>query len=727
MMKNLLLILITLILLTNCSITETAKRKEISLNGTWEITRTDTLLKIPTLFKGKVPVPGLVDMADIPMDDQGGMYHGRQLHPASPVRDSAGVYNNTIYWYRKYFKIEGAYNEVIKLKVNKARYHTWVFVNGKPVGENVYCFTPSFFDIKQFLKSPGLENELIIAVGCMNNLPDTVVNGNDFEKSKYIPGIYDDVKIIVSGKPFISNIQTVPDIKEGKVRVVAEIDSKSPDQVHEVSYFIREAKSKKVIAKGITRMKNPTEKVVDFTIAVPGYKLWSPENPFLYDLDLSTTGDNTSARFGMRTFSCSQDSGVVLLNGKPYYMRGTNVCIFRFFEDSLRSNLPWSSSWIIKLHENFKDMHWNSIRYCIGFPPERWYEVADSIGFLIQDEFPLWTGGKKRDKYLVKRLNSDLIANEYIPWMRERWNHACVVIWDAQNESTHLNIGNAINKVRILDLSNRPWENGWQAPASPSDVTEAHPYIFSSYKSKGYKIKEGVLKDNLKQARFPHNGPDQFSPPTDGKHYKNPIIVNEYGWLWLNRDGSTTTLSDSIYAYLFPEADTPEKRLEIYAKNLGMLTEYWRSHRICAGVLHFCGLGHSRPHFPRGQTSDNFRDIKNLEFDPFFYKYVKPAFSPVGLMIDFWDTKLKSGSELKVNINLINDTYEPWDGSVKLSVISGARILNNISIKTNLVALGRRIVSIPVKMPEEKGPYKLIAEITYKGESVKSIREYSIE
>ena len=40
-------------------------------------------------------------------------------------------------------------------------------------------------------------------------------------------------------------------------------------------------------------------------------------------------------------------------------------------------------------------MHWNSARYCIGFPPEIWYDIADEEGLLIQDEFPIWYVGSK--------------------------------------------------------------------------------------------------------------------------------------------------------------------------------------------------------------------------------------------------------------------------------------------------------------------------------------------
>ena len=35
-------------------------------------------------------------------------------------------------------------------------------------------------------------------------------------------------------------------------------------------------------------------------------------------------------------------------------------------------------------------MNWNSLRYCIGFPPDFWYDIADEEGILLQDEFPIW-------------------------------------------------------------------------------------------------------------------------------------------------------------------------------------------------------------------------------------------------------------------------------------------------------------------------------------------------
>ncbi len=76
-----------------------------------------------------------------------------------------------------------------------------------------------------------------------------------------------------------------------------------------------------------------------------------------------------------------------------------------------------------------------------------------------------------------EKVQAEKIAPEYVEWMRERWNHPCVVIWDAQNESNTAETGKALNTVRHMDLSNRPWDNGWAEPQSLTDCVEAHPYL----------------------------------------------------------------------------------------------------------------------------------------------------------------------------------------------------------------------------------------------------------
>ena len=192
-------------------------------------------------------------------------------------------------------------------------------------------------------------------------------------------------------------------------------------------------------------------------IKIPGFKTWSPESPFLYNLTIETPNDKWVSRFGMRSFRGDKDSVPFILNGKPYYLRGTNVTFFRFAEDPQRGSLPWNWEWVRKLHKSFKANNWNSMRYCIGFPPEKWYEIADEEGLLIQDEFPVWTS-VLRD---FSNFQPEILAMEYMEWLRAHANYPSVVIWDAQNESAHIpQTARAAEMVRGYDLSNRPWDNG---------------------------------------------------------------------------------------------------------------------------------------------------------------------------------------------------------------------------------------------------------------------------
>ena len=411
---------------------------------------------MPSRFDHQIPVPGLADMARPPFENVG--------------NDKSHQYRQA-FWYRRSFALDGPYPEVVRLKLHKAMYGTRVFLNGKLAGEHLPCFTPVEFDIRRFLNPPGQANVLAVSVGSHRNvLPRGMPDGRDYEKFDYIPGIYDSVALILSGRPHVVNVQTAPELEQRAVRVVAELEG-SGHSGGEVSFRVREVRSAKLVGSlTVPYAAGRQSKPLDVHIAVKGCQFWSPESPFLYELEVATSGDVLRTRFGMRSFRLDPKTGHALLNGKPYFLRGTNVCIFRFFEDPKRGDLPWRDDWVRRLHRVFRDMHWNSIRYCIGFPPEKWYAIADEEGLLIQDEFPVWYDG-----HWPVDFKCDDLIKEYREWMRERWNHPCVVLWDAQNETTTLETGKVIRAVRKLDLSGRPWDNGEGPAQAPAIVSRPIP------------------------------------------------------------------------------------------------------------------------------------------------------------------------------------------------------------------------------------------------------------
>jgi hypothetical protein len=647
----------------------------------------------PTQFEHRVPAPGLVGEARPSFAEVG---------QQSPRREA--------FWYRRAFRVKRDVPAIAMLKLHKAAYGSRVFLNGILLGEHLPSFTPGYFDARPALRGNGALNELVIRVGATREaLPPTVASGWDYEKVRYIPGLFDSVELILSGTPNILRMQVAPEIASQTIRVEAVVRNAGSKTSTHLHFKVREAHSHKPIGEGdseqVTLDSNDGQ-ILMARIPIRHCRLWSPEDPFLYELEASTGEDTLRTRFGMREFRLDHDTGRAMLNGRPYFLRGSNVTLYRFFEDPQCADHPWREDWVRRLHRAFKSMHWNALRYCIGFPPEFWYRIADEEGILIQDEFPIWGGGAKR---WPAELTSNELIQEYTEWMQERWNHPCVVIWDAQNETSTTETGKALQAVRGLDLSNRPWDNGYGQPQSPGDSFESHPYLFGNpnFKLSGMARVSGVPQGNA----IPNKA-------------KNPIIINEYDWLWLNRDGSPTTLTRKVYDKLLGTNATAAQRWHLNARYNAALTEFWRAHRACAGVLHFCGLGYSRTN---GQTCDNFIDIEKLRFEPEFQRYMADAFAPVGLMIDEWRSQLPAGKTLDMPVVVSNDLYQDWDGKIRLRVLRGRKVLGEQTRSCEVAALGQTSLRFPCAVPNEPGDYQLEAALLRGGmKPVRSLRDFKV-
>ena len=674
-----------------------------SLDGTWEIAEGRLPEEMPAGFSHTAPVPGLANLAKPAFPDVDRFISRENL--ANKIRSKlvpaewltnywAGKVDQdrNYFWYRKTFRAP-ARREVALLKINKAQFGTAVWLNDQKLGEYAGCFTASYFKLNDAIRW-NAENTLLFRIGAHPAvLPDTYPTGSDFEKIKWTPGIYDSVSVFYCDNPVIEWVQVAPRLAASEIEIQTKVrnDGDAPIQFN-VSHSVKNWKDGVTLpaltAIGV-RLQPGEAKTVTQKLPMPGAHLWTPEDPFLYVLRTLTKGDEVLTRFGMREFRFDATTKRAYLNGKVYYLRGSNITLHRFLEDPLCKDLPWREAWVRKLlGEVPKKMHWNYFRFCIGPVPDRWLEICDEEGLLIQNEFFVWTGGPGWYQGYSRTHDAEEMIRQYKDWMRDNWNHPSVAVWDANNETKDDIFGaKIIPAVRPLDLSNRPWENSYNKPADPNDPVEDHPYLMQS----GAR---GKLTFSMTNLETMDGAPRKGVLPSD----TNPPLINEYGWLWLNRDGSPTLLTEHVYAQLMGTNVTARQRLDLYSYLLGAKTEFWRAHRQYAGIIHFVYLTCS---YPGVYTADHFADVTKLKLDPAFADFLGEAFKPLGVYINFFQPTFKAGATREFTVMLVNDEGRPLNGELTLTLeTKSGKVVARAQQPFALAELGAATQRISLTVPK---------------------------
>ncbi len=689
------------------------KSSTINLNGIWEVEEGIDSLKIPQKFKHNVEVPGLTNQAK-PAFVHVDMYNTPEMNfdlknvygPLAFV-DTAGytVQKRKYFWYKRNFN-PGKIQKTAFLQINKAQFGSSVWINGKQLGGNFYNSSSKKYNISSAIQW-GKENSIVIRIGAHPGvLPKDVPYGIDYEKYRWTPGIYDDVSLHLSENPVIEQLQIAPNIHNSTIVVQSIIVNYSAACTFTPTYEVKEWKSAKSVSvksgKKYNLAANSKLEILD-TINVPNAKLWNTTSPFLYSLDISTGGDDVTKRFGMREFRFDTPTKRAYLNDTMIYLRGSNIALHRFFEDPKCGSLPWNEKWVRKLLAEIpKSMDWNSFRFTIGAVPDKWFDIADEEGILIQPEYFIWTMVRPD---VPSYWSMDHLYNDMKGWMTDIWNHPSVVIWDALNETRSERIyqSNIVNRLRALDLSNRTWESSYNNPSGPNDPVEFHPYL----------MHKGLYHWNLKE-KFSLRDLENRYPIVDSTEFAttgHPMILNEYGWLWLNRDGSPTFLVDRVYDKFLGKNRTIDENRKFYAYALSGLTEYFRAYRMFAGVQYFVYLTSSQP---QGYTSDNFIDINTLELEPYFKDYMHEAFKPVGVYLNFWQPTLKAKESKRFKVMMINDKEIQVKGNLELSIVNskGEELLKQVQ-PFQLEKFGQQTFYADVILPDYQGDCVVKATAKY--------------
>ncbi|QKG80233.1 glycoside hydrolase family 2 TIM barrel-domain containing protein [Tenuifilum thalassicum] len=282
--------------------------------------------------------------------------------------------------------------------------------------------------------SPSLSrkyhNKVPIAFRCdnsrdLNRIPSDL---NDFP---IYGGLFR--KIVIKTKPlrFLDSIKITPiydSLKSnGRLNIIGKVNSKYVDTLHRQEYIIKGSllnKDSVLISFNFSFHKDEFNISID---SINNLKLWSPSNPFLYDLKLSLSYDNKNSdsllfRIGFRYFK-------FLKNG-PFYLNGSRLLLkgVHLHEDhsGVGAAVPY------EIHEKeikmIKKMGANFIRLAHYQQSEEVLNLCDKYGLLVWEEVPWSRGG------LGGTIHKNNIIEFLSKMIEQHYNHVSIIIWGLGNE-----------------------------------------------------------------------------------------------------------------------------------------------------------------------------------------------------------------------------------------------------------------------------------------------------
>lgn len=415
----------------------------INLNGQWEFSL------CPPHYEQTIRVPFCPECA----------LSGIAQHPED------GQY----FWYRRKFSLSPFQGRVL-LHIGAADQHLTCYVNGQEAGSHSGGYENITFDITEFAQA-----ENVLEFRCLDDLRDqsqpygkqTLNRGGMW----YTPvsGIWQTVWLEIVPKNYIRKLQI-------------------NNHGYGVTIAIEPAISGRVVVQGLGQFPLVGGQV---TIQPENPKLWSPEDPYLYDFTIETEEDRVESYFAIRCLESKKVDGIprLCLNGKPYFFHG--LLDQGYWSDGLFT--PATPECYAEDILAMKQLGFNTLRKHIKVEPEEFYYQCDKLGMLVfqdmvnngqykflRDTALPTVGFQKRND---KKLHKDpKVRKEFLDTMtatvNQLKNHPCIVYWTIFNEGWgQFDSDRVYGKLRKLDSTRFiDSTSGWFR-RKRSDVESLHIYF----------------------------------------------------------------------------------------------------------------------------------------------------------------------------------------------------------------------------------------------------------
>ena len=277
-------------------------------------------------------------------------------------------------WYRKKFDCKTMTDgHRLFIYFGAANYEADVYLNGRKLGKHIGGFTPFAYEITGSVR--GSNNSLVVRVNNKRHADGVPTVNTDWWN---YGGLTRDVLIVETPATFISNFRVR--LKSGTTNTIeasAQLDGADKGQKAKISF-----PSLKIVAEA----NADADGVARFELNAPDLKLWSPEDPVLNDVEISSGDDELKDRVGFRTIATSGPD--ILLNGKKIFLRGVSI----HEENPLQGRRAWSEDDAKLLLDWAKKLGCNFVRLAHYPHNEHMARLADEMGIMVWEEIPVyWT------------------------------------------------------------------------------------------------------------------------------------------------------------------------------------------------------------------------------------------------------------------------------------------------------------------------------------------------
>lgn len=429
-----------------------------NLNGLWEYAITDAEAEQPADFTGEILVPFPVESA-----------LSGVMQPVLPDQRL---------WYRRSFDVPQAWSgRRILLHFGAVDCEAQVWVNGHSAGIHQGGFDAFSFDVTDYLQPTG-PNELVVAVldptdtGTQARGKQVLRPGGIMYTA--VTGIWQTVWLEPVSPISIESMRIVPDVDRGSVSVSVQTHSVGATGI--VNVVVKEADGE-IVGRAIGQVGTPVQ------VALPVARLWSPDTPYLYqvDVDLRAGGsvqDRVESYFGMRKVALGKDpQGLtrILLNDEFLFQVGP--LDQGWWPDGLYT-APSDEALRYDI-EVTKQLGFNMLRKHVKVEPARLYYWADRLGLLVWQDMPSGDRGIGPQDPDIQRTAQS--AHQYYRELQAMidglYNHPSIIMWVPFNEGWgQFDTAKVVDFVKGYDptrLVNNA--SGW-TDRGVGDVNDMHRY-----------------------------------------------------------------------------------------------------------------------------------------------------------------------------------------------------------------------------------------------------------